>query len=187
MIRTFGLKTDFAPISIVNNTYKISWDYQDAKDPIMIENGVDEEGNPKMEPSGEYIDTDYAFWVSKKFYQKPSIEYLKNIILDYYDKETDNKILSGFKWNNMPVWLSTENQFNYKAAYDLAVQTEGTSLPVTFKFGDRLNPVYYTFESLEDFTAFYTSAISYINNCLAEGWQKKDSINWNDYQIQEVE
>jgi hypothetical protein len=40
----------------------------------------------------------------------------------------------------MPVWLSTENQFNYKAAFDLATQTGGKSLPVTFKFGSTNNP-----------------------------------------------
>ena len=42
----------------------------------------------------------------------------------------------------MPVWLSSENQFNYKAAYDLAVQTGGATLPVTFKFGtDEVPPI----------------------------------------------
>ena len=39
--------------------------------------------------------------------------------------ERDEKIVSGFVWRDMQVWLSSENQFNYKAAYDLAVQTKG--------------------------------------------------------------
>ena len=39
-------------------------------------------------------------------------------------------------------------------AYDLAVQTNGVSLPVTFKFGDNDNPVYYKFTTLEELTDF---------------------------------
>ena len=49
-----------------------------------------------------------------------------------------------------PVWLSTENQYNYKAAYDLAVQTGGETLPVTFKFGSDEQPEYHTFEKLDE-------------------------------------
>ena len=52
---------------------------------------------------------------------------------------TDEKIISGLVWTTrpggaIPVWLSTENQFNFKSAYDLAVQKV---LPVTFKMGER--------------------------------------------------
>ena len=74
-----------------------------------------------------------------------------------------------------------ENQFNYKAAYDLAVQTNGASLPVTFKFGDS-SPVYHTFNTLEEISDFYTSALSYVNNMLADGWAKKDSLDWSEYE-----
>ena len=80
------------------------------------------------------------------------------------------------------VWLSTENQFNYKAAYDLAVQTNGANLPQVFKFGSTENPEYYKFETVEELTDFYIKATTYINQCLAVGWAKKDSINWDEYQ-----
>lgn len=106
----------------------------------------------------------------------------------YIDKEvpietvrTDELILSGFIWKDMSVWLSSENQFNYKAAYDLAVQTNGANLPQVFKFGDTLNPIYYKFETVEDIADFYTKASTYINQVLAVGWAKKDNINWDDY------
>jgi len=82
----------------------------------------------------------------------------------------------------MPVWLSTENQFNYKAAYDLAVMSQGQSLPVTFKFGATESPVYYTFETLDDISDFYISAMAYINTTLAEGWKLKDGIDWSVYE-----
>lgn len=95
----------------------------------------------------------------------------------YVNALTDEKILSGFVWKDMPVWLSTENQFNFKAAYDLAVQTQGVNLPVTFKLGENDgNPVYYTFADMDDLMDFYISAIMFIQTCLAEGWQQKDSF-----------
>lgn len=110
----------------------------------------------------------------QKFKQKPSLADIRAIIKETINNETDRKILEGFVWKGMPVWLSTENQFNYKAAYDLAVQTNGATLPVRFKFGTDEAPVYYTFESLEDFSNFYTLAMVHINTVLNEGWAEKD-------------
>ena len=52
--------------------------------------------------------------------------------MSWYNSQTDAAILSGFAYNGAHVWLSVENQYNYKAAYDLAVQTGGETLPVTF-------------------------------------------------------
>ena len=120
-----------------------------------------------------YMESDLNF--------EPSLDEIKKIILAYYNQEIDNSILLGFKWNDMEVWLSTENQFNYKTAYDMAVQTNGATLPITFKFGSSDNPIYYKFTTLEDLTSFYTSAMTHIINVLNQGWNAKDSINWNLY------
>lgn len=135
---------------------------------------VDEEGNKTETELGTWSETILPF--------KPSLEQLKKLALDAINKEVDEKILSGFVWKEMPVWLSTENQFNYKAAYDLAVMSSGQSLPVMFKFGTTENPVYYHFSTLEDISDFYVSAMTYINTTLAEGWQKKDAIDWSVYE-----
>lgn len=77
----------------------------------------------------------------------------------------------------MPVWLSTENQFNYKASYDLAVQTGGANLPIRFKFGTDEEPIYHDFTSVDELTDFYTGAMAFINETLQDGWKQKDSIN----------
>lgn len=114
--------------------------------------------------------------------RKPSLEEIKDNILTHYNSEIDQKILSGFTWNDISIWLSSENQFNYKAAYDVAVQTGGNTLPVTFKFGTTELPVYYTFNSLEEISDFYIQALNYINTTLAEGWEKKDSFDFTLYQ-----
>lgn len=118
-----------------------------------------------------------------EFRYRPSSEQIKQAVINGYNSLVDEKILSGFVWQGIPVWLSTENQFNYKAAYDLAVQTGGANLPIVFKLGDNTQPVYYKFDNIVSLSDFYMQAMTYINTCLAEGWAKKDAINWDDYKI----
>lgn len=120
----------------------------------------------------------YEHW----FNHKPSIKEIKDIIISHYNKIIDEKIISGFVWKDMPIWLSSENQFNYKAAYDLAVQTQGMNLPIIFKFGTTENPVYYTFSTVQELSEFYLAAMQYINETLAEGWKVKDAIDWTEYE-----
>lgn len=110
----------------------------------------------------------------------PTIAEVKADIEALINAHTDATILTGFSWNGKPVYLSSENQFNFKAAYDLAVQTSGATLPVKFKLGEDEsgNAVYHTFEDLAEFTDFYTKSIAYVSDCLNEGWEEKDSIDY---------
>lgn len=131
-------------------------------------------------------DSDNYTWYEIYFYKKqgkPSFDKAKDAILNDINERTDMKILNGMVWEEQKIWLSSENQFNFKAAYDLAVQTQGQSLPVTFKIGedDEENPIYHEFDDMNEFTNFYVSAISHVNTCLNEGWQKKDSIDFDAY------
>ena len=168
MLRITHLKEKYVPLSqLASGRWKIHFGFI----PYYEE---DEDGNKVETQLGTGTEALVPF--------KPSLEQLKKLVLDAINKEVDEKILSGFVWKDMPVWLSTENQFNYKAAYDLAVMSQGKSLPVTFKFGTTESPVYYTFESLEDISDFYLSAMAYINSTLAEGWKLKDSIDWSVYE-----
>ena len=114
----------------------------------------------------------------------PSLSKIKEVILSWHNEQIDERILSGFVWNDMAVWLSSENQFNYKAAYDLAVQTGGANLPITFKFGTTNEPVYHTFTTVEELNGFYLSAMKYINDTLSAGWAEKDSIDWEQYKME---
>lgn len=125
------------------------------------------------------FDTDGVLgWTYReRFNHKPTIEEIKDIIIDQINRNVEEKILCGLVWKDMPIWLSAENQFNYKAAYDLAVQTNGTSLPVKFKFGTDETPVYHTFNSLEELHEFYISSISFIQQVLNDGWNEKDNLD----------
>ena len=117
--------------------------------------------------------------------RKPSVEELKAEILALVDKNTDERTISGYSYNGKLVWLSSENQFNYKAAYDLAVQTGGKSLPVKVKVGTTEEPDYITFDSVDDFGEFYLGAIKFIQQCLQEGWTEKDNIVWSAYECED--
>lgn len=123
---------------------------------------------------GEENDMGYDY--RHDFGHIPTEAEVLDVITTHINKLTDMKILSGYVWNGMNVWLSSENQFNFKAAFDVAVLTNGAILPVRFKLGETDNePNYYVFENMEDFTDFYTKAIAFIQQCLNEGWTEKDS------------
>ena len=154
-IKIHGVAAPVQCINPVRDTWMITWHKE-----------VDEEGITSL--------------LSETFEHKPSLAEIKEVILDWYNSEIDSHILSGFVWREMPVWLSMENQFNYKAAYDIAVQSNGKVLP-TFKFGTIENPVYYKFTDMEDLQDFYLETMTYVNETLAKGWLEKDAINWEEY------
>lgn len=126
---------------------------------------------------------DGVSFMEEDILHKPTLDEIKSIVIGGINKQTEMAILTGFKWRDMQIWLSSENQFNYKAAYDLALQTNGNALPVVFKFGDEENPIYFKFEDVETLQDFYFKAVEHINKQLTIGWHKKDSIDWEEYKV----
>ena len=166
MIVVVNNKNLFVPVTRRGDLVKVSFDCNLAE---VIHN---EDGTT----------TEMCTWKEHLFANVPSINQLKRFVLDAINKDVDDAILSGFTWRDYSVWLSSENQFNYKAAYDLAIQTGGANLPVVFKFGTAKNPVYHKFDNVEDLSDFYIKAAKHINEQLAIGWAKKDSIDWSVYE-----
>lgn len=161
-IKNSGNKEYYKPLTInEDGTYLLMWHYQ-------------------------ATDENSGTWIEDLYFEKPSLQTVQNTIIDSINADIDEKILSGFRWNEMDVWLSSENQFNYKAAFDLAVQTQGANLPLRFKFGTKLKPSYHTFNTVEELQKFYVDAMTYVNTCLEIGWKEKDSINWNEYNIDKI-
>lgn len=127
-----------------------------------------------------------ATWYEIYFYTKkgkPSFEQVKQAIIDGINSKTDEKILSGFVWNNIKVWLSAENQRNFSEAQRMAEKLGESVLPLRFKLGEdeQGQPVYHTFNTVAELDAFYVQAFAYVNQCLNEGWAEKDSIDWSIY------
>lgn len=117
----------------------------------------------------------------KNYNHKPSKEELKDDLEQLVNSITDQSILNGFVWKDMPVYLSTENQMNFKAVYDLTIQTSGKTLPIQFKLGEDSdgNAVYYKFTDVDTFTDFYSKTVSYIVDCINKGWAEKDNIDYD--------
>ena len=163
MSKVYGLFSTYAPLREERSRTVACYDLQ-------------------AEPDGKH-----ATWHEVYFYHKrdgkPTLASIRRAIEDDINARTDERILSGFVWESKNVWLSRENEFNFKAAYDIAVQTEGTNIPIKFKLGESADgtPVYHTFRSLSSLQDFYMQAIAYIQQCLADGWQMKDSIDWSKY------
>lgn len=124
-----------------------------------------------------------ASYMEEELDHKPNAEEVRSLVSEWYNAETDERILSGFEYEGQPVWLSSENQFNYKAAYDLAVQTDGQNLPVIFKFGTDDSPSYRTFETVDELQDFYMKVMKHIQNALLEGWKKKDALDLALYDV----
>lgn len=122
-----------------------------------------------------------ATYMEEDFDHKPSSVEIKDTVIGWYNEQIDTNILSGFSYEDNVVWLSSENQFNYKAAYDLAVQTGGANLPVMFKFGSEDSPVYRSFQTLEELSDFYTKAMNHIQTTLEYGWKSKDNFKLEYY------
>lgn len=127
-----------------------------------------------------------AEWYEVVFYKKqgkPSFESAKKAILADIDAQTDEKILNGYEFTpdgaDTPiiVWLSKENQTNFSEAHRLQI------VPVKFKLNETADkqPIYHTFETFEELDRFYKGGVLYINQCLNEGWARKDSIDWTPY------
>lgn len=128
----------------------------------------------------------HATWCEIYFYKKQhpyiSIEDVKAAIIADINNSVTKKIIEGFEWEDNKVWLTNENQLNYKTAYDLALLDEKSFLPVTFKFGTDEEPVYKTFDTLDDLEDFYIASVQHIKNTIQEGWQMKNSIDWSEYE-----
>lgn len=131
------------------------------------------------------VEEDERKYTWRKYYDhKPSVREIKSDISELINREVDAQILSGFVWNGKPVYLSSENQMNFKTAYDIARDTSGASLPVKFKLGEDAEgtPVYHTFTKLEPLADFVMKATAFVVATLNDGWQKKDI----DYSIFDI-
>ena len=160
--KTSGLLADFAPI-------------RDEGTRITICYGL-------TKASGELYEW-YEIYLPKKQNAQLTFQMVKDTIISDIDAQTDEKILDGYEFTpdgaDTPiiVWLSKESQTNFSEAHRLQI------VPVKFKLNETADkqPIYHTFETFEELNRFYVGGVAYINQCLNEGWARKDSIDWNAY------
>ena len=135
----------------------------------------------------ERVDNTYSTWYEVYFNKKEhpvvTIDDIKQAILADIDERTKESIIGGFVWNEKPVWLSLENQSNFATAEHRAV-TIGDNLPHKEKIGEQEDntPIYHTFETAAELTAFWNACQDHIDACRRAGWELKDSIDWSQYE-----
>ena len=129
-----------------------------------------------------------AFWHEVYFWKKknakPTLLQIKEAVFEDIDAQTDAKILNGYPFTPddaeepIIVWLSKESQTNFSEAHRLQI------VPIKFKLNETEDkqPIYHTFETFEELDRFYKGGVQYINQCLNEGWARKDGIDWAPYE-----
>ena len=178
VFNNFGKVEEFVPISVLaDGKYLISFNKVNLTEEEVILK------NSRYVSTGRMIPTGNATWQSIVFNSKPTVGLIEKTIFEIIDNKTVNLITNAFKWKGNSVYLSKENQMNYKNAFDLAVSTEGENLPVVFKFAKNGKPVYYSFDTINELKEFYIAMSKHISNCLEAGWKEKDKFDRNDYKI----
>ena len=131
----------------------------------------------------------YEVYLNKSETPQLTLKMVKDAIEADINAQTDKKILTGFVWTPdgvepINVWLSAENQRNFSEAQRMAEKYGEQVLPLMFKLGETEDgqPVYHTFETVAELDDFYVKAFSFVNQCLTEGWQRKDAIDWVPYE-----
>ena len=142
---------------------------------VVISYGLKELGDGKAE------------WYEVVFYKKqgkPDLEAVKKAVTADIDAHTDEKILNGYPFTPdgaqepITVWLSKENQTNFSEAHRLEI------VPIKFKLNetDDQQAIYHEFTTFAELDRFYKGGVQYINQCLNEGWARKDALDWEAYE-----
>lgn len=120
------------------------------------------------------------------FEYRPAFEEVRAMVLAQANANVQAAITGGFRWNDMAVWLSQENQLNYARDFDLVAKSDQESDQValpTYKFGTDETPIYYTFTSVDELRGFNRAWSAHITEAIAAGWREKSAIDWEAYRL----
>lgn len=112
---------------------------------------------------------------------KPDIDQIKNIIIDFIEKEVDKNVEFGFVYKGTPVHLNKENEDNFFKAFvfgfleNMSGQSFGI-FPIPFKLGTPDKPEIKMFNDFSEVKEFCLSAFAYKKGCIAEGFKLKQEI-----------
>ena len=110
----------------------------------------------------DILEAGYSVYVTPKL----SVETLVKRSIETINRETDERILNDFVWNGNEIYLSMENQFNFKNLYDLRERKE---YPVTIK----TKTGFTTLNDVREVEEFYLEGVRFVEGCLKEGWERK--------------
>ena len=115
-----------------------------------------------------------AEWMEHDFNHRPTAPEIRGLYEELVDDEVQPRTLLGLSYEGVIVRLSPENQMNVRSA---------PTVPVRFKLGEDAEgrPVYHTFTTQKELTAFNKLVADHIATCLDEGWTKKDAFDVEPY------
>ncbi len=115
-----------------------------------------------------------AEWYEHDFDHRPTADEIRALFVGLVNEKVQQSILTGMTYEGMPVWLSEENQLNFRST---------PTVPVRFKLGENPDgtPVYHTFTTQKELTAFNKAVADHIATCLNEGWTEKDAFDVEPY------
>lgn len=113
-------------------------------------------------------------FIEHEFPYRPTVQEVREFVFAVINDQTRQKIISGFTWQEQPVWLSVENQLNF---------AQGVA-PVTFKIGELSDgtPLYHEFATAKELTAFWKECAQWRQQCLDEGNRRKESFDFTPYE-----
>jgi hypothetical protein len=154
MAKVYGLKQCYVPVRETYSQTIISYSMTPESDGVHA--------------------TWYEVYFNKKEVQKPSLAQIKEAVIADINARVKDNIISGFVWNGNPVWLSQENQMNFSQAV----------VPATLKIGEQQDgtPIYKTFSDADELKAFNDACSLWRQQCLTDGYQKKDGMDWAPYE-----
>lgn len=95
-----------------------------------------------------------------------SVEQLIQESVERINKETDEKILNNFVWNENEFYLTMENQTNFA---NMFISKEYLSYPITIK----TKTGFMNLSDQSQVKDFYLAGVGFVQKCLEQGWVKK--------------
>lgn len=125
------------------------------------------------------------------FDHQPTHEEVCDLLYGAINDACDEAILRGGKYTTLeetprtcPLYLNQQNQFNWKAIYDMAKHSGGANLPAILKLGiTDEDAYYYTITTMRQLEHFILSVFKYIETTLASCWSAKQSLDLTPYTL----
>lgn len=124
---------------------------------------------------GHGTDDTGGFRWRKDYDHRPTREEIQADIEALINEQVAERIREGLVYDNIHVWLSKENQLNFRST---------PTIPVRFKLGNYADgtTAYKIFETREELESFNGVVADHIARCLNEGWDEKDAVDYSVYE-----
>lgn len=116
----------------------------------------------------------------RKYYDRlPTAEVLTADVEDLVNAWVEDGILTGYVWKGQLVWLSVENQLNYRCAVD-AAELGGLTFPYRVRVvgGDGVG--YVELSDAAELRTFWLGVQAHIRKLQEHGWVLKDGVIGED-------